>query len=186
MRDGTDYSRAQSRLALAFQSTRPLRDGTKMDFCGWLDDAISIHPPLAGRDKYGKQAIVDAVTFQSTRPLRDGTSRTGKLQFQSTRPLRDGTYGVQMSAPGFPFQSTRPLRDGTRLDFSNSEHHGIAIHPPLAGRDPLGGYIVFTTDISIHPPLAGRDQTGPTAPQGKRYFNPPAPCGTGRSHQSEH
>ena len=184
-----------------------------MDFCGWLDDAISIHPPLAGRDKYGKQAIVDAVTFQSTRPLRDGTSRTGKLQnqspyfnppapcgtgrespmitnrrlqFQSTRPLRDGTYGVQMSAPGFPFQSTRPLRDGTRLDFSNSEHHGIAIHPPLAGRDPLGGYIVFTTDISIHPPLAGRDQTGPTAPQGKRYFNPPAPCGTGRSHQSEH
>ena len=99
------------------QSTRPLRGGTiitvKCD--GRLiisihpplagrDRAgvgraplrlISIHPPLAGRDDYVAYAGQGVYLFQSTRPLRGGTRKRGKKGgkkgFQSTRPLRGGT-----------------------------------------------------------------------------------------------
>ena len=33
-----------------FQSTRPLRGGTKAKVLASYDKSISIHPPLAGRD----------------------------------------------------------------------------------------------------------------------------------------
>ena len=106
--------------------------------------------------------LSEALQFQSTRPLRDGTlySGTGNpvMVFQSTRPLRDGTFLRLCRSLALIFQSTRPLRDGTGL---------------RRGRGSDGG-------ISIHPPLAGRDVQCPQRSRTHRYFNPPAPCGTGR------
>ena len=80
----------------------------------------------------------------------------------------------------------------------------ISIHPPLAGRDACALFADLCANvISIHPPLAGRDTTyfTPVArkylrfqstrpsrdgtpgtfpfPGRVRYFNPPAPRGTG-------
>ena len=80
---------------------------------------ISIHAPLAGRDKM--LAIMDGQQrgFQSTRPLRGATDialATDKNQaFQSTRPLRGATTITGRSnALDVLFQSTRPLRGATR------------------------------------------------------------------------
>ena len=59
---------------------------------------ISIHPPLAGRDARLLTLASGMGPFQSTRPLRGGTApilqRCGFETFQSTRPLRGGTDGV--------------------------------------------------------------------------------------------
>ena len=79
----------------AFQSTRPVRGGT----CGVRSmgsaDAISIHPPRAGRDLIMRPLIIMILLFQSTRPVRGGTihdkSEIGGPLFQSTRPVRGGT-----------------------------------------------------------------------------------------------
>ena len=104
-------------LRSLFQSTRPLRGGTRRGIGGELLRAISIHPPLAGRDRrgYGNNRYI--YSFQSTRPLRGGTST---LWLTVRWPL---------------FQSTRPLRGGT-ICFTDSHFlSGISIHPPLAGRD---------------------------------------------------
>ena len=59
--------------------------------------------------------------------------------------------------------------------------HGISIHPPLAGRDRCGPPGIWARQISIHPPLAGRDHERLLSPVGDGDFNPPAPCGAGRS-----
>ena len=101
-----------------FQSTRPLRDGTRCT---------------------GMRQVT--LQFQSTRPLRDGTALKAVYnkcteQFQSTRPLRDGTSSMQPSRRSVSFQSTRPLRDGTNKISGDTPFTWlISIHPPLAGRD---------------------------------------------------
>ena len=57
----------------------------------------------------------------------------------------------------------------------------ISIHPPLAGRDAFFFCVVEISRISIHPPLAGRDKKLVQAKYTVADFNPPAPCGAGRS-----
>ena len=68
----------------------------------------------------------------------------------------------------------RALRRNSRLEY-------ISIHPPLAGRDQARGLGVSFTAISIHPPLAGRDYNFSAHQPLQIHFNPPAPCGAGRS-----
>ena len=86
-----------------------------------LDGSISIHAPLAGRDR--------------------GLLRvTGlDLLFQSTRPLRGATMVNRIIGFADKFQSTRPLR-GATLNLSQAAISGyISIHAPLAGRDRNAG-----------------------------------------------
>ena len=79
------------------------------------------------------------------------------------------------------FQSTRPLRGGTMMSRHPTPRASISIHPPLAGRDSGRRSPRRLRPISIHPPLAGRDKKLVQAKYTVADFNPPAPCGAGRS-----
>ena len=58
---------------MAFQSTRPVRGGTRNSITHVVDEQISIHPPRAGRDVAEGDEIPFTKIFQSTRPVRGGT-----------------------------------------------------------------------------------------------------------------
>ena len=66
-----------------FQSTRPLRGGTAEIRTSSLVTDISIHPPLAGRDTYESTCSYIFRIFQSTRPLRGGTAILHKKTVQN-------------------------------------------------------------------------------------------------------
>ena len=100
---------------------------------------ISIHPPLAGRDRGARRR--DRHVYISIHPPLAGRDYKGGhalrplVEFQSTRPLRGGT-NTHVFALGIGiFQSTRPLRGGTTGAMFMDEFQSISIHPPLAGRD---------------------------------------------------
>ena len=56
-----------------FQSTRPVRGGTKSIIRRACSSSISIHPPHAGRDHKVEYDSEWVESFQSTRPVRGGT-----------------------------------------------------------------------------------------------------------------
>ena len=58
---------------IIFQSTRPVRGGTAPTRCAAPRRPISIHPPRAGRDVFQLDLRVAGKEFQSTRPVRGGT-----------------------------------------------------------------------------------------------------------------
>ena len=100
-----------------FQSTRPVRGGTKRcDRTGQAMD-ISIHPPRAGRD------------VQRTRP-----PPAPQISIHPPRAGRD-RCGVHRTRTFWGFQSTRPVRGGTEVRLAVEEILQISIHPPRAGRD---------------------------------------------------
>ena len=103
---------------IGFQSTRPVRGGTKRPTITNGIASISIHPPRAGRDKRGAATLPPAFTFQSTRPVRGGTSK-----------------GWMVGKAPMKFQSTRPVRGGTAKACQGILRRAISIHPPRAGRD---------------------------------------------------
>ena len=183
LRGGTRRCRNSS-APLSFQSTRPLRGGTWIDsfrivkrrisihppLAGRdrrclsvpLDQMISIHPPLAGRDRLCVQICHKRGDFNPPAPCGAGRgimspAIIGRL-FQSTRPLRGGTIAGGAGGRRLLFQSTRPLRGGTEWQVPIVVHLGISIHPPLAGRDCHVAPPLDVDRISIHPPLAGRDK----------------------------
>ena len=107
---------------------------------GVVDDPISTHTPLAGRDVVFDNLIADVGDFYSHAPrgARQNirTVSTGSLSFLLTRPSR-GATGVVVDAYSIFIIST---------------------HTPLAGRD----FYFFVPNrivwISTHTPLAGRDR----------------------------
>ena len=60
---------------LRFQSTRPSRGATVFHQKNYQQQGISIHAPLAGRDRAMICARLISKLFQSTRPSRGATSR---------------------------------------------------------------------------------------------------------------
>ena len=105
-----------------FQSTRPLRGATGWNADVYMIDFISIHAPLAGRDR-------QPVTNQQIKLISIHAPLAGRDKRQQT---------LFISPIGF--QSTRPLRGATRsLHFSAVSAFCISIHAPLAGRDGADG-----------------------------------------------
>ena len=100
-----------------FQSTRPLRGGTRYYEPDYHLPAISIHPPLAGRDTQQNADFVVVLHFNPPAPcgagLRAERRKDKSGNFNPPAPCGAGRPG---RTPGRP---TRP----------------ISIHPPLAGRD---------------------------------------------------
>ena len=84
-RAGRDQGHSHKDMAhiCIFQSTRPVRGGTKGAICSNVLASISIHPPRAGRDLIVLVVGLIIKRFQSTRPVRGGTSRGGWLPRRS-------------------------------------------------------------------------------------------------------
>ena len=102
--------------------------------------AISIHAPLAGRDRAGAMIALRGYAFQSTRPSRGATNFIyAKIEAKSHFNPR-APRGARRSCRRLP--STQPA---------------ISIHAPLAGRDDRILAALTCIAISIHAPLAGRD-----------------------------
>ena len=168
-----------------FQSTRPMRGGTRWRRRGNGGAAISIHPPHAGRDA-GKRAaqIFCQISIHPPHAGRDAVaSETApeEPRFQSTRPMRGGTIVLGDEFSVQIFQSTRPMRGGTLHSFGPVIGLTISIHPPHAGRDNL---TIFPRSISwvfqSTRPMRGGTANISRSAQKSGYFNPPAPCGAGR------
>ena len=148
--------------------------------------SISIHAPLAGRDR---------VPSRLSNPFTD-------ISIHAPLAGRDLILFFVFVAL-LLFQSTRPLRGATLLSPLSEDRLKISIHAPLAGRDTSFLYTYYIIKISIHAPPAGRDETpapvetpvvvfqstrplrGATCPLWRRPcaardFNPRAPCGARR------
>ena len=70
LRSGDSFGRSG-----VFQSTRPSRGATVFHQKNYQQQGISIHAPLAGRDRAMICARLISKLFQSTRPSRGATSR---------------------------------------------------------------------------------------------------------------
>ena len=124
-----------------FQSTRPLRGGTADPLLGTNGNAISIHPPLAGRDTYlrsirracchfnppapcgaGPAFLRDTLSrahFNPPAPCGAGQERGGRRgerrDFNPPAPCGAGPVPLSSYTPPLLFQSTRPLRGGPAI-----------------------------------------------------------------------
>ena len=147
--------------------------------------SISIHAPLAGRDRQGQNTPGAPVYFNPRAPCgaRQGVHMKNEYLsgFQSTRPLRGATPELYGCYDTFAFQSTRPLRGATSVRDEGDGHVSISIHAPLAGRDWEKFCSAPGLYISIHAPLAGRDALVSSSCGGALDFNPRAPCGARRA-----
>ena len=118
-REGWDVtSPGGGTLAYAFQSTHPVRGGTRR--YGRMEKIvrISIHPPREGWD------LLDLVEDRrslciSIHPPREGWDSSSSVS----------------SVHGPRFQSTHPVRGGTNLASAEAASSEISIHPPREGWD---------------------------------------------------
>ena len=99
-----------------FQSTRPVRGGTRFSKNKTGCEIISIHPPRAGRDN-------NCTLNMSLRPISIHPPRAGRDQ-------RNSAYLANLMISIHP---PRAGRDGRVGQFCGG--CGISIHPPRAGRD---------------------------------------------------
>ena len=150
-----------AQMEMQFQSTRPLRGGTLTYAPSGERAAISIHPPLAGRDRRASTPSARKRNFNPPAPCGAGRAISGtgcsSRHFNPPAPCGAGLLAAAMLPSGIT----------------------ISIHPPLAGRDQRIRPLLLALAISIHPPLAGRDWTSRSSCGRFSYFNPPAPCGAG-------
>ena len=142
-----------------FQSTRPLRGATPTAGAQRQGTGISIHAPLAGRDK---ERFITA----------------GPPEFQSTRPLRGATCISACGRPGGKHFNPRApcgARPGKTVQVSVAA--SISIHAPLAGRDlSLCALPSSTRNFNPRAPCGARRRLIPRG-SWRSYFNPRAPCG---------
>ena len=133
----------------------------------WLSPVgLNFNPPTPCGVGHGRAALnpLGNINFNPPTPCGVGPNlrrhRSREREFQSTHPVRGGTETFTGAVNGMIFQSTHPVRGGTANVFVHQRAvEIISIHPPRAGWD-LPGYIQHTR----------RDN-----------FNPPTPCGVGRS-----
>ena len=143
-----------------FQSTRPLRGAT----CGRPFFAtkrkISIHAPLAGRDRRSGPGRARYDNFNPRAPCGARPA---------PGPVPDLHRGISIHAPLAGRDMGQAAREADAWDFNPRAPCG-------ARRGDAGGGRGMT-NISIHAPLAGRDH-GPVPPHRRaQNFNPRAPCG---------
>ena len=104
------------------------------------------------------------LNFNPPSPCGEGPLRFRRAaktsQFQSTLPVWGGTATSFFSfIINTSFQSTLPVWGGTKTHYLHGNNYYISIHPPRVGRDSVAAE---TGNLLI-------------------YFNPPSPCGEGRT-----
>ena len=145
-----------------FQSTHPVRGGTKSPARFRPAMQISIHPPRAGLDCSCRYYVPGYTDFNPPTPCGVGLpavsaeNQAGKY-FNPPTPCGVGRARVAALILPLTFQSTHPVRGGTQTNHQKYKNTAISIHPPRAGWDPAGIQIRRIT----------------------KYFNPPTPCGVG-------
>ena len=176
-------SRKSPRIVASFQSTLPMRGGTRYRFGRTPPERFQSTLPMRGGTDTGKGYVMDRL-FQSTLPMRGGTRSSPpagqdrpisihpphagrdentlrhiltKNHFNPPSPCGEGRRYRSKNIQKISFQSTLPMRGGTTYAVDHSMVNGISIHPPHAGRD--GPHKSHCLPI--------------------RYFNPPSPCGEG-------
>ena len=160
LRGGTRTVRANV-LRQPFQSTRPLRGGTSAAIHIINSSIISIHPPLAGRDVLPSILLSSFTNFNPPAPCGAGPKKVPAklhcLLISIHPPLagRDPSTNV-ITDKAIDFNPPAPCGAGPAVHIINAAGI-ISIHPPLAGRDRYYEPGYYRTPISIHPPLAGRD-----------------------------
>ena len=122
---------------------------------------ISTHAPLAGRDLWLLDMIIDS-TISTHAPLagRD-VLLAAAVEFREIsthaplagRDCKNNLFPSEDKA----FQPTRPLRGATLFHWGQRYALAISTHAPLAGRDPHLSSLDHMVKISTHAPLAGRD-----------------------------
>ena len=143
----------------AFQSPRPLRGATIMDWFGDTFFIISIHAPLAGRDRRLLQRHL-AVDISTHAPL------TGRDKCD-----HDGNRTTNR------FQPTRPLRGATVATSSQSSFlHDFNPRAPCGARLGLSGILSPSLYFNPRAPCGARPFVSTYGAQ-QRHFNPRAPCG---------
>ena len=172
-----------------FQSTHPVRGGT----CVPLHRSVFrdyFNPPTpcgVGRDD-SPSDIHTASYFNPPTPC--GVGRQGELDAQfvgyiSIHPPRAGwDFSVLCLSVLCHCISIHPPRAGWDVKFFIHDYPSflISIHPPRAGWDFSRLKSTKNGPISIHPPRAGWDGSGRLVQSTRYYFNPPTPCGVGRSY----
>ena len=144
-----------------FQSTHPVRGGTRAAGGSLFAAVISIHPPRAGWDCDLCPLMETYSHFNPPTPcgvgLRPQCRSRCPEYFNPPTPCGVGQR-IQVTPSAWPlFQSTHPVRGGTRSAFKRSRSETISIHPPRAGWDGTQSQKQQDVLISIHPPRAGWD-----------------------------
>ena len=170
-----------------FQSTLPVWGGTQLFRHGMQVHRHFNPPSPCGEGQFSPRRRARTRSFQSTLPVWGGT-------------LTCKHYTIHDSI----FQSTLPVWGGTGMGGFVVDADLISIHPPRVGRDrwrcaswtptrkfqstlPVWGgtghlkNFCPLRNISIHPPRVGRDLRRFAFRFPKSYFNPPSPCGEGRT-----
>ena len=128
-----------SRNVIMFQSTRPARGATSVSTAEMLPNAVSIHAPRAGRDRFRRHCSRAASSFNPRAPC-------GARRNLATLPL------LQSFNPRAP-------RGARRSPNVNPICGKVSIHAPRVGRDGVeiaaSGHLGY--DVSIHAPRVGRD-----------------------------
>ena len=156
---GATSGQYQARGPPSFQSTRPLRGATL--FMRGINGSlcISIHAPLAGRDRSDPRKM---------RPVRDFNPRApcGARRFRLLTCADSGSISIHAPLAG---------RDGpSKMD---REGGAISIHAPLAGRDRWRrGPGTGSVNFNPRAPCGARPAKA-AGIYGTRDFNPRAPCG---------
>ena len=153
------------------QSILPVQGGTFCRSGSRQFSAISIHPPRAGRDRFGVCASPEPVYFNPPSPCGEGPKLYPAYDTApiSTHPPRAGRDIKQIPVGNAVIISIHPPRAGRdplRLRTGRSRAP-ISIHPPRAGRDPFVTFNALLSKISIHPPRAGRDSSDASAASGE-------------------
>ena len=144
---------------------------------------ISIHPPLAGRDRALCVPTFCGNHFNPPAPCGAGLHTIRYTyrgdHFNPPAPCGAGRDRASPEGRQTDFNPPAPCGAGPPLLPLLPQLFPISIHPPLAGRDSAVIIWRSLSCISIHPPLAGRDCNPLPRMVSFPHFNPPAPCGAG-------
>ena len=148
---------------------------------------ISIHPPRVGRDGDFFVRLIRGGHFNPPSPCGEGpsaalfTSPPRPISIHPPRVGRDAGYTLG-SAAQLTFQSTLPVWGGTQLNTNGNNGRIFQSTLPVWGGTAMIALLFSPVDVfqSTLPVWGGT--TTDTVPHTRIFhFNPPSPCGEGRS-----
>ncbi len=156
------------------------------------ENAISIHAPREGCDRYDLATTACATQFQSTHPARGATaagqsSRRYFFNFNPRTPRGVRRYAEGRRDRPARFQSTHPARGATVQMPRYTTSPVISIHAPREGCDSafLRVYFLIHEFQSTHP-ARGATLEGGNRRRNILYFNPRTPRGVRHFARTPH